>query len=155
MMKKKYISATLWNWNHKFFGRKLSGVYLDVRILFLPNCFFSFPFSAFASGGTGTLKNIVRESSSSGSAPSSWPFCSLGSGVPVDCRFSSPEVVRLCRLRIDIRLRRPSPPVTLCVAHRCRLTGFETLLSFVTGSAVLTSPPPNRITAIFNSDFSS
>jgi heme A synthase len=35
MMNKKYMLATLWNWNHRFLGMKLRGVYLAVLILFL------------------------------------------------------------------------------------------------------------------------
>jgi hypothetical protein len=33
IMNKKYTLAILWNWNHKFFGTKLSGVYFAVLIL--------------------------------------------------------------------------------------------------------------------------
>jgi hypothetical protein len=31
---RKYMLAILWNWNHRFLGTKLSGVYFAVLILF-------------------------------------------------------------------------------------------------------------------------
>lgn len=61
---RKYILAMLWNWNHRFFGMKLKGVYLAVRILFLAYLARGRPSSSFASSGKGMLKNILRLESS-------------------------------------------------------------------------------------------
>lgn len=56
--------AMLWNWNHKFFGMKLKGVYFAVRILFRAYLAKGRPSSSFASSGKGMLKNILRPESS-------------------------------------------------------------------------------------------
>lgn len=56
--------AMLWNWNHRFFGMKLNGVYFAVRILFRAYLAKGRPSSSFASSGKGMLKNILRLESS-------------------------------------------------------------------------------------------
>ena len=74
--------AILWNWNHKFFGMKLKGVYLAVRILFLAYLARGRPSSSFASSGKGMLKKILL-------LKSPWsPFSvdvSVSSGTPFKC----------------------------------------------------------------------
>ena len=66
--------AILWNWNHRFFGKKLNGVYFAVRILFRANCVIGFPSSSLTSSGSGTLKNTRLLFSTSPSSGSS-TFC--------------------------------------------------------------------------------
>ena len=48
--------AMLWNWNHRFFGMKLIGVYLAVRILLRAYEWMGVPSSSRSEGGSGTLK---------------------------------------------------------------------------------------------------
>lgn len=86
MTNRKYILAILWNWNHKFFGMKLKGVYFAVRILFLAYLARGRPSSSFASSGKGMLKNILRLDSSES------PFSvevSVSSCMPSKCELST------------------------------------------------------------------
>jgi hypothetical protein len=48
--------AMLWNWNHRFLGMKLMGVYFAVRILLRAYDSRGWPSSSRADGGSGTLK---------------------------------------------------------------------------------------------------
>ena len=125
--------AILWNWNHRFFGTKLSGVYLAVRILFLSNVVIGRPSSSLASSGRGMLKNILRLLNAP-SSPSSEPSASSCTASrwepPVDSLFFSLDANLLWNLSmIPWRFLRSLKPVTLCVAHRIRLIGVETLRS--------------------------
>lgn len=117
--------AMLWNWNHKFLGMKLIGVYLAVRILFRTNCVVGWPSSSRASSGNGMLKKTRRP------APACSAEASDSSGtdsrsVPFDSRLVESSVERfLCerRLRMDCRFVPPCEPVTLWVAQRNRFAG--------------------------------
>ncbi len=123
----------LWNWNHKFFGMKLNGVYLAVRILFLSKIVIGRPSSSLASSGKGMLKNILRllgawSSPSSELSASSWTAPKWE--PPVASLFFSLDPVLLWSLsRMPWRFLLSLRPVTLCVAHRIRLIGVDTLLS--------------------------
>ena len=91
--------AILWNWNHKFLGTKLKGVYLAVRILFLPKLASGCPSASLASSGNGILKKILRLVSvksplaSGPSASSGMPLRWGESSKSFD--FFSPELVLL------------------------------------------------------------
>jgi hypothetical protein len=56
MMNRKYMFAMLWNWNHRFLGTKLSGVYFAVLILLRAYCAIAWPSSSRAVCGSGMLK---------------------------------------------------------------------------------------------------
>lgn len=138
---KKNILAMLWNWNHKFFGMKESGVYLAVRILFLVYVCFGSPVSSLNSSGRGWLKNRILPSPSSLEAElcassrstSSSGSLTLSSRDPwlvPDCLFFSVEVVRLCILSIiDTRFVPPLLIVNFLVAHLERLGVISSPLS--------------------------
>jgi hypothetical protein len=55
-MNRKYMFAMLWNWNHRFLGTKLSGVYFAVLILLRAYCAIAWPSSSRAVCGSGMLK---------------------------------------------------------------------------------------------------
>ncbi len=134
----------LWNWNHRFFGRKLRGVYFEVRILFLPKFAIGCPSSSFASSGNGILKKILRRTSwETSTLPLSDPLSpsctspvrdlSPNDSPPASLFFSFKPCPLWNRSIMERRLLRPLCPPTLCVAHLIRLIGVETLLPFWSG----------------------
>jgi len=138
----------LWNWNHKFFGTKLRGVYLAVRILFLPKLAIGWPSSSLASSGNSMLKKILRLTTSELSLlPSSdagSPWCSSGvcglcpMEFPPESLFFSFRGGPLCRRSImEWRFLRPRCAETLCVAHLIRFIGADTLPSLWCGGIAI------------------
>ena len=92
MMNKKYTLAMFRNWKYRFFGTKLSGVYLAVRILLRSNAARGRPSSPLASSGRSRLKKMVRALSSPASEASTaslraWVEPASELPAPVDSRF--------------------------------------------------------------------
>lgn len=123
--KRKKTLAMFWNWNHRFFGKKESGVYLAVRILFRVNCCIGLPSSSTMLEGSGWLKYSCRgpgPCDSSSSSPSS-AFCPPGccewrASEPPDCLFFSLwEGFNDCRPIRESRFRLLLLTVILRVAH--------------------------------------